>query len=461
MHGARRSDRDDIPRLPFTCFEEYLFCDDSPSYPMTLTVRLRFIGFLEEEAFENALLKVVQMHPLLRATVSRTRFGRPVWNVHPQWRPLVHWHSRGDENGFPETCFMDLTREPGIRMWVLDNDNGNDLAIQVHHCCTDGKGMMSFIEDLLISYTTCQGGSECGIALRRLEPGRLLKRGTPALRCRELPKAIFLQLGVINGIRKFFTRSPVSFAVGNSTHPESATRATRTVPLFYRFQPEETGEIVFAAKKSGATVNDLLLRDLYVAIGAWRERRGVGLPEDWVRFSIPVDLRPSGTETMPMANSISMVFLDFQQRDLERRDSLLASIQDYMAYIRRCYRKYTYIFSVAGARILPGGVARLTADDRCYATTCFSNVGRILDRTPLPLSGGKVVAGNVLLDSFDAVAPPLRRHMDVAFTVYTYGGGLQLVLSYNSLVLAEHEMRELLETYVREIRRTVRGRDAD
>jgi NRPS condensation-like uncharacterized protein len=350
---------------------------------------------------------------------------------------------------------MDLTREPGIRLWVLDNDKGNDLVMQVHHCCTDGRGMMSFIEDLLISYTTNQGNSEERIPLRQLEPHGLRKRGTPDLRGWELPKALFLQLGVLNGIRKFFMRSPVPFAGTNRPRLEKTSPATRTVPLFFKFEHSETGEIISAAKKCGATLHELLLRDLYLAIGVWRERKGIGEPGDWLRISIPVDLRKPGKDSMPMANSISMVFLDIQQCNLERRESLLKSIRDYMVHIRRCYRKYTYLFSVAGARILPGGMKRLTRANKCYATTCFSNVGRVLDRTPLPLSGGRIVAGNVLLESLDAVAPPLRRQMDVACTAYTYGGSLQLVLSYNSLVLPEQEAGEFLEIYVQKIRGTI------
>lgn len=455
LPGVDRRDEENISTLPFTCFEEYLFCDDSPSYPMSLTVRLRFVGFLEPAAFENALVNVLQRHPLLRATVSRKRFGGPAWKVHPEWRPIVHWHAQGDDNGFPETPFMDLTREPGIRIWVLDNDKGNDLVMQVHHCCTDGRGMMSFIEDLLISYTTYQGDSEERIPLRQLEPHGLRKRGAPDLRARELPKAVFLQIGVLNGIRKFFMRSPAPVAGSNRPCRERTSPATRTVPLFFRFEHNETREIVSSAKRYGATLNELLLRDLYLAIGAWRERKGIGLPGDWLRFSIPVDLRKPGKDTLPMANSISMVFLDIQQRELESRESLLKSIRDYMVYIKRCYRKYTFLFSVAGARILPGGMTRLTRDDTCYATTCFSNVGRVLDRTPLPLSGGRIVAGNVLLESLDAVAPPLRRQMDVACTAYTYAGSLQLVLSYNSLVLPDEDAGELLEIYVQKIRRTV------
>jgi len=182
---------------------------------------------------------------------------------------------------------------------------------------------------------------------------------------------------------------------------------------------------------------------------------GHGHTGDWLRFSIPMDLREAEDETMPMANSISLVFLDRRRRDFKSRDYLLQSIQRDMVSFKRFLRKHSYIFSVGIARFLPGGLARLTRKNKCFATTCFSNVGRILDRRPLPLSDGRVVAGNVLLESLDVVAPPLRRHMDVTFSAHTYGGRLQLVLNYNSLVIQEHDARELLEMYVQEIRRTL------
>jgi NRPS condensation-like uncharacterized protein len=441
--------------LPLTCFEEYLFRDDSPAYPMTLVIRLRLAGFLEPSSFQNALEIVLRRHPLLRATISRKRFGRLTWVDNTDRRPVIHWHAQGDANGFPETPYLDLTREPGIRIWVMDRDTGNDVIMQIHHCCTDGKGMMVFIEDMLIAYVLQYGTTESGLALRELEPGRLRERATPDLSGWKYLKAILLQMGVLNGVREFFMRSPSPLSDTKRVPPQSAVPVSHVSPLFLTCEQDETRRMVSAARSYGATLNDLLLRDLFLAVGAWRAKKGMGHAGEWLRFSVPVNLRTAADEKAPMANSISLIFFDRQRKDLERRDRLLQSIQHDMMVIRRHFWEYSYIFSIGITRLLPGGLTLLRQDNRCYATTCFSNVGRILDKTPLPTSEGRLVAGNVLLESIDVVAPPLRPHMDVSFNVHTYGGRLQLVLNYDSRVLSVEDARELLDLYLEEIRRTV------
>jgi NRPS condensation-like uncharacterized protein len=441
--------------LPLTSFEEYLFSDDSPAYPMTVTFRLRFSGFLDPEAFRNAFSIVMPRHPLLRATVSRKRFGGLIWTDYPDWLPTIHWHAQGDKNGFPETPFMDLTKEPGILVWVLDRDNGHDIVMQIHHCCTDGKGFLLFIEDLLIAYTMNQSPSETGVALRQLDPHGLRKRATPELHGWKCLKAVFMQIGVLNEIRQFLMRTPAPLTDTHQVSPEKAPPAAHTAPLFFLFDQKETTQFFSAAKYFNATSNELLLRDLYLAVGAWRERKGVGHVGDWLRFSIPVNLRGSEQEKMPMANSISLLFLDVRMQDFTDRGCLLHTIRDFMKSINRLYRKYTFIFSVGAARFLPGGLKRFTQNSKCYATTCFSNVGRVLDTVPLPLSDGKVVAGNVLLESVDIVPPPLRPHMNASFMVYTYAGRLQLGIKYDSRNLSEQNARDLLNMFVEEIRRSV------
>jgi NRPS condensation-like uncharacterized protein len=453
--GNGRHEGETMLPLPLTSFEEYLFSDDSLAHPMILTFRLRFSGLLDPESFEKALPVVVRRHPLLRATVHRNRFGRLTWIDHPDWHPIIQWHAKGDTSGFPETSFMDITREPGLRVWVLDRDDGNDLALQLHHCCTDGKGLMLFIEDLLTAYAMQQNCKKTGLVLRNFEEGTLRKRGTPDLSGWKNIKALLMQVKALNGVKRFLLRSPAQLSGNRIAVSEKAPIAKQTTALFFTFEPQETRMLTSTAKLMHATINDLLLRDLFLAVGAWRKKKGVGQDEDWLRFSIPVDLRTSMENSMPMANSISLVFLDRRYPDFAEKENLLTSIQHQMASNKTTDLKYTFIFSAGLSRLLPKSRKRMTQSNKCYVTTCFSNLGKVLDRTALPLIDGKVVAGNVLLESVDLVAPPLRNKMDAAFIVHTYAGRLNLALNYNSQVLSEHDTRNLLETFILEIRRTV------
>ncbi|NMC75041.1 MAG: hypothetical protein GYA56_11915 [Geobacteraceae bacterium] len=339
---------------------------------------------------------------------------------------------------------------------MTTRDDGNDLVVQLHHCCTDGKGFLLFIEDLLIAYETQQKSLKSSATLRRLEPQRLLNRGTPELHGWKCVTAILMQIGVVGEVCRFFMRTPVPLTNTHHRFTEKLLPATDTAaPLFFTFEYNDTRQLLSTAKYFKATLNELLLRDLYLAVGAWRERKGVGHEGGWLRFSIPVNLRGPEEEKMPMANCISLLFHDWRRQDFTDRASLLQSIRAFMNSIKRLYRKYTFLFSVGAARFLPGGLSRFTRNSKCYATTCFSNVGKVLDRIPLPLSDGKVVAGNVLLQSIDIVPPPLRPLMEASFVAYTYAGRLHVGLKYNSRAVSHQDARELLEMFVIEIRRTM------
>ncbi len=441
--------------LPLTCFEEYLFSEDRPAYPMTVMFKLRLSGFLEQRAFDEALSLVLPRHPLLRAIVSRGRSGGLTWRDCPGWRPAINWGGRGDGDGFPEASFMDLTREPGMRVWCFERDTGHDLVMQIHHCCTDGKGLLLFMEDLLLAYAMRQGAPAGGIGLRRLETGALRRRSVPRLTGMKRLEAVVKQIGVLPEVLMFLLRTPAPLTDGRLPAFENR----RAEPRFFRFDCWETERIAAAAGRCGATLHELLLRDLLLAVGTWRGRRGVGRPGELLRFTMPVNLRGPGEEMMPMANCISLKFLDLQSRDLRGRESLLRLVMKFMKSINRLYRKYTFIFSVGVTRFLPGGISRFTREDACYATACFSNVGRVLDRIPLPRSGERVVAGNVLVESVDIVPSPLRPSMHASFVAYTYAGCLQVGVNYDAAVLSRHDARELLQGYVDEVRRSMGEND--
>ena len=444
--------------LPLTCFEEYMLCDDRPAQPMMGVFRIRFSGFLDRDAFESALARAIERHPLLRATVSRKRRGRPRWIDHPDWRPNVQWQAEANEYGFPHVVHVDVTQDPGTRVWVLDRDDGHDVIIQAHHCCADALGMTMVFEDLLIGYALNLGMAADGVSLMELEPRRLLQRGTPGLTTWRFLKMAHKQAVGLLGVREFLTRSPVPLAgpVGEifRTSPPSVFPAPRT----HEFTANETTWILATAKSHGVTLNDLLIRDLFLAEGAWRKKWSIGTDRDWLRFTIPMNLRSAAHKRMPMTNSISMVFLDRQPHDFADPERLLHGIQKQMGRIKRMRLQYTFILSLAVSRLLPGGMSRRARSNTCQSTSCLSNLGPVLAQTPLPRRGGRIVLGNIVLESVDYVIP-LRPHLNAAFCVYTYAGRLRVLMHFDPRAITDEQSKGLLETYIQQIRQTIRSGD--
>jgi hypothetical protein len=155
-----------------------------------------------------------------------------------------------------------------------------------------------------------------------------------------------------------------------------------------------------------------------------------------------------------MANSVSMVFLDRQPSSFSDPGRLLISIHEQMQKIKRLQLQYTFLLSLGLSRLAPGGLSRATAADKCLSTSCLSNLGPVLNRTPLPRNEKRIVAGNVVLEAVDFVIP-LRPHLNAAFCVYTYAGRLRVLMHCDPRVAGERHFRDLLDTYAQQIRRTI------
>jgi len=429
-------------------------CDDHPGYPMTGFFRLRFSGFLDPPVFQAALNATVQRHPLLRGTIRKTPFRHPEWVDHPEWLPEIQWHAKSMENGFPQTDHLDPQQEPASRFWVMDRSDGNDFIAQVHHCCTDAQGMNIFFEDILICYAAKKDRRNNDICLRNLEPQRLLSRCSATKLRRKFLRMVRNRSVGLRGVCRFLMRSPVQLSGKKYLVGSNETGFRTPNPHAFEFDPVETENIFAAARKFKVNVNELLIRDLFLTCSSWRRERGIGNNGDWLRFSIPISLRTVAEERMPMANSFSMVFLDRQTADMADKIQLLRSISDQLQRFKQSEQGYTFLLSLAVTRNLPGGLARMVRKDTCYSTSCFSNIGRILTRTPLPRTDGKIVAGNLVLESIDFVIP-VRPHMDVAFCAGIYAGRLRILMNRDPHTISEEQGRGLLEKYVLQIRNTV------
>ena len=428
--------------------------DDRPSHPMAGVFRLRLSGRLDRSAFEAAVANAVQRHPLLRTTVDGRRGKRPTWIDHPDWLPEVCWQAETNAYGFPSVRRIDLTQEPATRVWVVDRDDGQDVVLQAHHCCADALGMTKVIEDLLIGYAMHQGSGEGALSLPALEPQRLVGRGTPGLTAWKFLKMAHKQAVGLLGAREFVMHSPVPLAGPTAAVGETMPPPTFPNPHAHRFDPSDTRRIIDAAKSQAVTVNDLLARDLFLAAGIWREKRNIGCDRDWLRFSIPMNLRTSADEGMPMANSVSMVFLDRQPRSFSDPRRLLISIHAQMQRIKRLQLHYTFLLSLGLSRLAPGGLSRATAADKCLSSSCLSNLGPVFRRTPLPRNEGRIISGNVVLEAVDFIIP-LRPHLDAAFCVYTYADRLCVLMQCDPRVAGDECFRDLLDTYTQQIRRTI------
>jgi len=450
------SDTDLFP-LPLTTFEEYMLAEDREDYPAVFTIHLTFAGRFQPAAIEAAFETALERHCLLRALVreSAAKGHRFEWVPAESPRRCNLWE--GDEAAYEALAAtgIDLRHTPGLRAFLSQHGDQADMRFQFHHACCDGLGGLQFIEDLLTAYHDAVMPYAPRQAPMPLDPRRLRERGTFGLNVWKYALRLHKEfVGVLGAIQFLVDRpSPLAGspyerlagAQGNDSRSH-ASRCSQT------FTPNETEQILAAARHAGGTLNDLLIRDLFHTLFQWNDH-GMTCPNRRVRIMIPTNLRLSDDAVMPAANVVSMVFLDRRGGTmLAARPRLFDKLCQWEMGVCKWGRLgLTMIHCLALAQRFRRGMAWLLPAERCLATAVLTNLGEPLRGAPLPRREGCIVAGDVTLQRIEPFVP-LRPLTHIGLAIATYAGCLTLTLHYDPQHLTSEDGIDLLGQFARRIR---------
>jgi hypothetical protein len=216
------------------------------------------------------------------------------------------------------------------------------------------------------------------------------------------------------------------------------------------FSQDQLVSLQNRARREGVTLNDLLTRDVCLALAKWNKRHGIAGFWKPIRVVVPVNLRSKAQEAMPAANFVGMVFVDRKPAWYVSSRWLLKTISWELSVIKRLRLALAFVRGTAVVGRIPGGLRFLTRAARCCATGVFSNVGRVLDQTPLPECDGKLRAGALTLDGV-AFTTTVRPHTLMGLSCVTYAGRMRLVLNYDRHALSASAAEALLQTIVEQI----------
>lgn len=456
--------------LPLTAFERYMLADDGADYPMTFAVELHFSGKIERAAWKRSLQEALGRHPLLQSTVGSAAGGNLCW-IPAVAAPLdLFWNGAGTIASCSCAAALDLTSRPGLRVCVQEGAERTDVALLFHHACCDGLGALSFIGDVLHAYGRFCGGQ--GSERRRVEVARLAARGNLGRGDENWPARTLALFTSLPHIVRFLLRHPVPLE-----NPAAAVRAcdggekaSPGLPKIVRhtFDREQTLRLRETAHAAGATLNDLLLRDMFLSIDAWNRRYGGGhgpgghrpggRRRGWLKVSMPTNLRRQGDELMPAANMVSHTFITRRASECDDPQSLLAGIAHETASIKRTHRGLCFIRSIEAVQAFCcGRMPQSLLGRRSLATVVLSNLGCIergLGEDFLALApSGPITAGNLTLESV-TTAPPVRSHTSAAVMAYCYGERLNIGLNCDRNVFSREQSREFLREYVERLEKT-------
>jgi len=444
--------------LPLTAFEEFLIWEDRPAYPCSIFARLRFSGRIDRQALESAVQAIVPRHPLLISCLE-TRGRRPFWVVQPDTLPQIVWAKGPTGQAMPATGRQNLRKQIGLRLFVVESHDSSDVTLQFHHACCDGAGIAVVVNDLLIAYALAKGVRSPKLKLPPLDPGRLARRGDYGLTFWKLLKLLPGQIAGVQGVLRFFCRKPYPLLPSRVAPDDDAPPAEFPATRTHTFTREETAALHETAVQLGVGANDLLARDIFLALGEWRARSGDGNQDDgaWLRMMVPIDLRSRGDRLLPAANMVGSVFLDRRSREFEDPGKLLAGIAGELQYIKDHRLGLIFIYSLRALGLLPGGLQRNARRDQCTVSSIFSNLGKVLRRCPLPKEHGRLVAGDLILEQIDGVAP-IRPYNCATFLANEYAGRLTMTLHYDPRAVGAAQADDLVSTFARRVQASVSGK---
>ncbi|MDZ7618074.1 MAG: hypothetical protein U1E05_13805 [Patescibacteria group bacterium] len=438
--------------MPLVAFERYMWADDWRPYPADGFLLLNFRGRLKHEAFEAAIVAALARHPLLQAWIEFDRRGRPAWREAGDRRPYVTWDSAVRPPACPLGPSIDLRKEIGARFFMAEDGDRTEMLMQMHHACCDGLALLQFAEDLLIEYHRCLAPNE-QLELRAINPNRLLRRGGFGLGW--WGRLVRLPIDLLAGLAAFEYFGHRPMPVGSTHLPPQDAAVPDNYPAIARhvLTEEETTQLRLAAKRQGVTVNDLLLRDLFLALHEHVANDSPGSFRDVVRIMAPTNLRVPGDEATPAANLVSMNYLDRRPGRWKDAARLLASIHREMRLLKRVKAGITLIRAIEFVEMLPGGLRRLLPFDRCLATAVLSNMGQVEHTIRFPRTDGIYRVGDVVVEGISA-APPLRPMTRASFVALTYAGRLHITLHFDSHVMRDQEGHNLLADFAGRLRQS-------
>jgi hypothetical protein len=436
---------DSLFPLRFTPFEFYYLLEDRPDYPSAFPIYLECRGTLDREAFARAFHLAHVRHPLLSADIELDKKQWPYWVAREP--PTVRWTDDLRDCRSNSTA---VASSSGLQLHVRQEGDKTRWMFLFHHCSVDGMGAFLFISDLFVAYAHCCSDSPDSPPPRALDSMRLRDRDGHQLFNRKIKLIDLVRLVRVN-VPLNLRRAAV---VSNDERPQQnvATVGNASDDLVHHLTEHETAELSRVASALSVMLNDLLVRDYFLTLSRWN--RGSSEARRPIRVMVPTNLRRREDYRMPAANVFSFAFLTRRVRDCENRESLLASIRDEMAMIKR---NRLGLYFEAGLRMFsawPPLLAWSLKRKWTFATAIFSNLGTGLDNVPLPLRGGRRACGDLVFEGGSGAAP-LRPGTRVSFAVHTYAGRLAICVRCDPQWLSPAQHRGILDAYVDQLCTTI------
>lgn len=318
------------PAAPFSMADELSSYYDTPAEPNNVHVEVRLAGHLGEAALRRAAQEVLTARPRARARlVPGRRWRRPAWEYPQQPDAAVllraDWTDERELGRLREQFLAEappLRSSPPLRLLLAAGPQEDCVILKAHHAALDGLSCLHLLHDVALSYrgrpvapeperaeSLAAAGREPVPASRppasasgtatspaqrsgRRRPGQLrAKARRPRRAARIAPEQAATRPPAASAAASPAAAVPPGQAVPPlPAAPGTTARGQRRAGYGVVLARTEVPE---AAARSGATVNDLLITALILAISRWNAARG--RTRGLIRITVPIDARPPGS----------------------------------------------------------------------------------------------------------------------------------------------------------------------
>jgi NRPS condensation-like uncharacterized protein len=442
------SPQDDCFPLDLSDFEYYTFRDDSVDHPMVIVLRFHLQGTLDAEVFQASLTETLHHNPLLRCRIDQT--GRrlrwvPVEDASP--RLDCTWHNTVDPPTDCPTARFDLTKESGARFELRISPQKSVLVVWFHHACVDGIGAIRFLADVFAVYGQRTANTEADSPRQSVPAPEILQlRG----QCPSLNRADGTGKNWVDWLK-----GPSRFLFGRNycIPSHGITRYSDCGPrnvLHSAVLPRKTfRQLKQLATSKQVSTNDLCMMVYLQQICDWTEADTNARDTDLLRILMPVTMRTPDHDAISAANVLSYVFQPFRRIDCRNPETLLAAIHTRTVDMIHSNEGAVLLKLLSIVRRVPGLFRLSQWLQPSFATAVLANVGELkrVFGSRFPMKKGRVVAGNVIIQQIDGIAP-LRKNTNVAISFGGYGGELTLNLRANTQALSEADAMLFLDQVV-------------
>jgi NRPS condensation-like uncharacterized protein len=411
--------------------ELYLHLDREDE-PWTVHLEVRAEGTVDEQRLERAVREAAARHPLARARLADARATdvRYRWEIAEELHevPLEVTGCADDDDELAAVRARLLSTTPPLdrpgpfTIALAHVPGGDSIVLNLHHAAGDGMAALRLMGSIARAYA---GEDD---PLPDLDP----------LEVRDVRAMV--RPGSI-GERITRGRAALDYLARGVTPPTRIESDGASDAAGYGFEliklgPDEVKRVV-ARRSGGATVNDVLLGALAVAVRKWNEQHGGEAGTTYLMM--PINLRPPEWRFEVVGNYASYVSVQLSPDDQEDLDGAIAAAADRTRRIKDDGIAGLIVDLFAAPTVLPTAIKKRLQDlipltgNLSVDTAVLSNLGR-LDAVP---SLGD--AGCVKEVWF---SPPGRMPLGASLGAVTLGDELFLTLRYRHALLGADGARD-------------------